>query len=369
MAIKRLPSGKYEVKYPNHRDQKGKIVYRSKTVHYKKTADEIHRKLFDAFKEREASGIPHPVNEEEIKEFSVSELLDWFLDLDNIKTLGSYKDVVGRTRPLKDFFGNELARNLEIADIMKYRNWRKKQKARRNQNEAETTVSNGAVNREVAILKQCFNHAMYHRRETRVEYNPCKGIKPLKEQERDRVLSREEYEALENELSKISENARDVVVIGYHLGMRYSEIVNLTWDRVDFKNCCVRLRAEDTKTKEPRKVPILSQEARDVFERRGGNPRRIHGEVFGIKSIRTTFAKACKRAGIEGFHFHDLRHTCATNLRKAGIDTATVMKILGHKSVAMYIKYNKVDDEDLKMASEAMARGEEKLLTPASVST
>ncbi|TDI99451.1 MAG: hypothetical protein E2O70_07880, partial [Candidatus Dadabacteria bacterium] len=49
-----------------------------------------------------------------------------------------------------------------------------------------------------------------------------------------------------------------------------------------------------------------------------------------IGSIRKAFNNACNRAGIKNLRFHDLRHTFATRLVLAGVDLATVSKLLGH---------------------------------------
>jgi integrase len=177
-------------------------------------------------------GVPHA--SEKRKEYGVSELLDWFVALDEIKALKSYKDVVGRTRPLELFFQNKLANRLLPSDITAYQTWRKKQKVRkhhkRKQIICKQNISNAAVNREVAILKQCFNVAI---REQLLDRNPCVGVKPLKEEPRNRICTREEFGALKVELQ---DDARDIVVVAYHTGMRYSEIVGLDWNRVNLKN-------------------------------------------------------------------------------------------------------------------------------------
>jgi integrase len=68
-----------------------------------------------------------------------------------------------------------------------------------------------------------------------------------------------------------------------------------------------------------------------------------------------------KDAGIENLRFHDLRHCAATNLRRAGVDTVTAMKLVGHKSEKMYKRYNNVNDEDLLKASVKLNT----LITPA----
>jgi integrase len=66
--------------------------------------------------------------------------------------------------------------------------------------------------------------------------------------------------------------------------------------------------------------------------------------------IRTTFLKACHMMGIEDFRFHDLRHTFNTNMRKAGVDQSVIMKLTGHKTAAMFHRYNTVDTADAKEA-------------------
>ncbi len=48
--------------------------------------------------------------------------------------------------------------------------------------------------------------------------------------------------------------------------------------------------------------------------------------------------------------FHDLRHCAVTNLADAGVDTETIMKIVGHSSVEMFIRYRKIKAETLDAA-------------------
>jgi len=70
-----------------------------------------------------------------------------------------------------------------------------------------------------------------------------------------------------------------------------------------------------------------------------------------IQRIGTAFKAACRRAGIKDLRVHDLRHTASTNLRRAGVDTATAMKIVGHKSDRMHRRYNTIEPEDLQKAA------------------
>jgi len=101
----------------------------------------------------------------------------------------------------------------------------------------------------VAILKRIFNLAI---REDLATKNPCWKVEKLPENnERKRILSRMELEIL---LPKLPQHARDIVLTGYYTGMCAGEIFNLTWDKVNLLERYIQLEAEDTKTKQPRRI-------------------------------------------------------------------------------------------------------------------
>ncbi|TRZ51925.1 hypothetical protein D4S03_04285 [bacterium] len=68
-----------------------------------------------------------------------------------------------------------------------------------------------------------------------------------------------------------------------------------------------------------------------------------------IKDIRTALKRACRDSGIphvrrttDGFVFHDTRHCFTTNMRKSGVSESLVMKITGHSTRKMFLRYNTV---------------------------
>ena len=177
---------------------------------------------------------------------------------------------------------------------------------------------------------------------------------------RDRVLS---VEAIDRLLCHLPRYAALVVHFAYLTGMRSGEIFNLTWDRVSLKDRIIRLQAEDTKTSEPR-VIILSGQLLDIVLEAQKVRALGHNQVFTykgrqLKSIRKAFISACQQADITDFRFHDLRHTFNTNMRKAGVPQAVIMKMTGHKTAAMFHRYNTVDVDD---GREALRKLEEYLL-------
>ena len=118
-------------------------------------------------------------------------------------------------------------------------------------------------------------------------------------------------------------------------GMRRGEILNLTWDRIDLKAGLIRLKADDTKTDEARCIPLpssLTAQLKDLYKLRYlHEPHVFLVKGKSISSMKTAFNAACRRANIEGFRFHDFRHTGVTNMRRAGIDHLTICESRGIK--------------------------------------
>ena len=76
--------------------------------------------------------------------------------------------------------------------------------------------------------------------------------------------------------------------------------------------------------------------------------RRVNGQYIPFDNFRKSWESARKMAGLDDFVFHDFRHVAISNLRKAGNSPTVIMKASGHKTMSMFIRYNLVDEEDLK---------------------
>ncbi len=272
-----------------------------------------------------------------------------YLDFPAIKRQSSYKWKVSIVRGrFISLFGKKLLTAISSTLIDKFREERRK-----DQGYGGTTLKVATINRSLALLKHMFSYAI---REEWLEKNPVSQIQLEKENNvRDRVLDPEEFDRLQDNSAP---HLRAINEIAYQTGMRLGEILGLTWDRVDFKTSFIQLRAEDTKTDDARLIPLspeLTVLLKDLYK-----VRYLHEpHVFLVKgnsvsSIKTAFNAACRRAGIERFRFHDLRHTAVTNMRRSGIDHLTIMQITGHKTLEVFKRYNSFLEGDLKEAARRL---------------
>jgi integrase len=266
-------------------------------------------------------------------------LAAWYLELPEVKAKRSYARDRQSVRFLLPHFGERLLKDITPATVESY-----KQKRLTDTNYKGTTTKPTTVNREMACLKTIFSKAV---KNGKAERNPTYGVKLLKENNiRDRVLSQEEYENL---LTHSAPYLKPVVKLAYHTGMRLGEILGLTWGQMDLREGFIKLAPKDCKTNEGRLVP-LNGELVEMFK---AMPRGLPGlPVFlrdgkPITSIREAFTSACKRAEIDNFHVHDLRHSFVNN-RLEGHDYFRIMAETGHKTMSVFKRYNTVSREELK---------------------
>jgi integrase len=78
---------------------------------------------------------------------------------------------------------------------------------------------------------------------------------------------------------------------------------------------------------------------------------------LNASNIRRSLVLALEKAKVTDFHFHDLRHTCATRRVQAGVDLYKVQRLLGHKSPTMTQRYAHHYPESLRDGIETLDAG------------
>ncbi|EXJ16003.1 tyrosine-type recombinase/integrase [Imhoffiella purpurea] len=225
-------------------------------------------------------------------------------------------------------------------------------------------TSPATVGRYLTALSHAFSVAM--KEWGWVEENPLlKVSKPKEPRGRVRFLSDDERQRL---LTACRESrSRDLypaVVLALSTGARQQEILGLDWKDVDLERKVAVLH--ETKNGDRRVLPLsgpgLELLKKRAEERRGGDEGRpLTGLVFpGRKNksepvdLRTPFETALKRAGIEDFRWHDLRHSAASYLAMNGASLAEIAEVLGHKTLAMVKRYAHLSEAHTASVVERM---------------
>lgn len=198
------------------------------------------------------------------------------------------------------------------------------------------------INRELSCLRRLFNLAVQW---GKAETNPVRGVKFFPEDGQcERVLSPEEIQRL---LAACSSHSRPLVLLALNTGMRRGEILGLTWERVDLAGGVLTLT--HTKNGKVRRVPMNAL-VRETLRTLPCSGPYVFGGAQPYGAIKTAWLAACRRAGLAGVRFHDLRHTAATYMVLGGLDLVTVGEILGHSSVALTRRYTHPTPESKRRA-------------------
>lgn len=301
------------------------------------------------------------------------EWAETYLGLEQVRKLTTYEDRKLKVNHLVEFFGDRPLASITSDDVAAYRaqrvgysriscgNCHKPlgklvcQACGWKRADQSFSVSVQTINHDHTALTHMLNVACSPRFKL-IQDNPASHVgKPDPRNERDRIASAEEWARLKKSAAP---HLLRFLAIAYAVGPRKGELLKLEWPDVDMRRKEFTLRK--TKNGETRVVPMTP----DVYaaftelltERRLDTQRVFLYKGRPWKNPRTAFAAACRRAGITGLRLHDLRHTASTNLRRAGVDTMTAMKIVGHKSEQMHRRYNTIQPEDLHEAAAKLQK-------------
>jgi integrase len=217
-------------------------------------------------------------------------------------------------------------------------------------------AANATINRETGLFRQAFKLGVERQR-----ISGAPRIRKLSEKgnARQGFFEKADFDEM---VKHLPDYLGGFVKFGYYSGWRRGEVRSLQWADVELAAKVIRLRPENSKTREGR-ILALEGELWNVIAQQGAareyeNPDEtigvsryvFHRKGDPIGDIRKSWDAACKQAKIEGKIFHDFRRTAVRNMIRAGVPERVAMAISGHRTRAIFDRYNIVSEDDLRTA-------------------
>jgi len=241
---------------------------------------------------------------------------------------------------LRNDICNKTLTDLRTSDFAKFRDQR-----------LEIGITNSTINRELSAMRVAIQTSI-DEWDCWIPENPVKSsIKLTENPARERRLKAGEYEKLmiackrNTKWSSPSIYWCPAINWAIETAMRLSEQLSLRWENLDLIKRTAFLPAEITKTKRSRTV-ALTDKALEVLKE---IPRHIHGKVFpmSLNYHNRGWRALCKRAGVEGLRWHDLRREAISRMFERGLSITEVQSLSGHLTLQMLSTYTQHDAESL----------------------
>lgn len=200
------------------------------------------------------------------------------------------------------------------------------------------TLGNGSVIREFGLISSIFE---YGKRELKwITENPVRDVrKPKSPDHRDITITRWQIKKMLQafgyspllRIDSITLSVAVMFLVALRSGMRAGELCNLTWPHV-YDNYCVLPVTKTT----PRHVPLSKKAVKLINKMRGFDKVSVFSVTPATRDA--LFRRARHNAGLEGFTFHDARHTAATWISRK-VDVLTLCKIFGWSDTSQALTY------------------------------
>jgi len=262
----------------------------------------------------------------------------------------SYESDLGRAKRLREWFGEMPAAKVTAALIQE-----------RIRELCEGGLEGSTCNRYKALVSAMFTFAI---KAKKLSHSPMRAVESFREGDgRVRFLDREEEAALRKVIERDCPKCEPELDLALNTGLRRNELFRLRWDQVDLERAILTVQG-----KRPAKGGGKGQRFVRLNSVAVEALRRLHRQSRGsawvcpgkhdppsARDWREWFEDAVKSAGLEDFHYHDLRHTFASRLVMAGVPLAAVQELMGHRFIVTTQRYSHLAPDHQRANVEKLA--------------
>ena len=335
MSVYQGKNGKWYCSFQINGERKHLLCHGAKN---KKEAEDIEDGYRYKLKQQQNGMMPR-----DDKGVTLNKVLDNFLKYsENNKK--SYKQDKSRVRILKEYFKIRYAKDLKPDDIEKLKSHFLKE-----------GLSKVTINRYLEIISRAYNMAIAN---DWVQKNPVKkdikfsaknyvvrSLSPQEEKKLMEVLSLPQYEYL-----------KGIVIVALNTALRRQNILDLTWEQIDLEGRVI----EVTENKSNKHIlKPINDTLYNYFS--ATPPEKRRGYVFinyytgkKCKEIKRAWRTVKKKAGIENFRFHDLKHTVGTRLALNNVPIPVIKEVLDHSDISTTMRYVHTADEQILSAMNVL---------------
>ncbi|MCP4585308.1 tyrosine-type recombinase/integrase [Pseudoalteromonas sp.] len=272
----------------------------------------------------------HLKKETEADHIALSKLLDLFLETREDLATGTLRMYDLSMRSLITFTGDKPIQLITGRDIQLYKK------------DCLDRMKKVSLNTYLTYLRVIFRWA---ESESIISTIP-KELKNVKRSKRlVEVFKKWELDLILEAAERMEPDMHRIIRFAMWTCTRRAEIRNLSYQDVDFKRGHIRIIGKGDK----QRIIFLTEGAREAI----GQEKDI-GPVFRqyhLATISQKFKKLCRHVGIhDDRHFHNLRHTGATQMLESGIELELVQDMLGHRDIQTTQIYTKITNTRLKDA-------------------
>lgn len=337
MTVKQTKSGEWYCRFQVHGERKH---FKCNGATTKKEAEQMENAFKYRLQQQQNGVIPR-----EEKKMSVDKLCDKFLEYSELNKR-SYKQDKSRVKVIRECFKRcKYINNIKLDDIEQFKRYL-----------LNKGMKKVTVNRYLEVISKMFNMAI---RNDWAKKNPIeKDVKfILKNDNKFRCLSFEEQKRLLNVVK--GSYLEGIIIFALNTGLRKSDILDLDWEDINIKingdnTMHLYINKPNKNADFPCTKTLYNFLARTPQENR-------HGAIFinpltkrRPKEIKRAWKTAKRKAEIENFRFHDIRHTVATRLVNAGVPLPTVQKVMTHSDITTTMRYVHTPSEELYKAMEVL---------------